>query len=496
MKYAAVLLSLFVIMTGFRAADGQELLPVPRAANPPIQIAGASNDQLLQAYTIYPDVSLTVLGVHTATLQTGEVAHACAKPAPTAGKHSIWFATYLPAGKLTVKTNGTAYVTSGGVSDDTVVSVYRLTGNQSTINFTTLAPVGCGRGGTGAGSVKGLAVREGTYLIQVSMESGTALGGSTVSLRALFDATEAVPGEVPETARSLTFPANKVVSSISFAKAELDEPIDAFLPPGTTISRSIWYKFELESRMRLLAGLTGYMSLFRVNANGELIPVKFSASISDGNGLRPGRYFLRVAMPAEQLPIGQLDDQLFVAQMSVVPVLSPVNIGFGVKEGSAGASASLEGWTLKGATPAGQPNADGLICGFTANKCGLQLISQGPGEATRVIGTITLKNVRLKRYELMLLGAAGLSTGDGRVRIKAIMWDASGARLVLQRVMYPSTTGLALNGFETLPHAFTPVRVKLIITNLSQHAGDKAILDEVALVAYRLGDPARGKPSD
>jgi hypothetical protein len=235
------------------------------------------------------------------------------------------------------------------------------------------------------------------------------------------------------------------------------------------------------------------MSLFRANGSGELISVEFSDSIDDGGGLRPGRYFLRVAMPAEQLPIGQLDDQLFVTQMSVVPVLSPVNIGFGVNEGAAGASASLEGWTVKGATPAGQPHADGPICGFIANKCGLQLTSKGPGEATRVIGTITLNNVRLKRYELMLLGAAGLSTGDGRVRIKAILWDASGTRLVLSRVMYPSSTGLALNGFETLPRAFAPVRVKLIITNLSQNAGDKAILDDVALIAYRLGDPARGK---
>jgi hypothetical protein len=491
MKHFAALIVVLMTIVAWGAAGAQELLPVPRAANPPIQITGAINDHLLQAYTIYPDVSLTVQGAHTATIQAGEAAHTCAAPVPAAGQHSIWFAAYLQAGKLTVKTNGTAYVTSGGVSDDTVVSVYRVTGNQSTINFTTLALAGCASGGTGAGNIKGLPVTKGVYLIQVSMESGMALAGSSVSLRVLFNAAETVPGERLETARSLTFPANKITSSIAFAKAELDEPADPFLPPSAIISRSIWYRFRLDSRMRLLTGLSGYLSLFRAGANGELTPVAYTSNLSTGGGLEPGRYLLRVAMPAEQIPIDQLDDQLFVMQLTAVPVLSPVNTGFGVNEGTAGASASMDGWTLKDATPGGQPFADGPVCGFSLNKCGVQLTSRGAGEATRVIGTIRLNNVRLKRYELMLLGVAGQSTGDGRVRIKAILQDAAGETLALTREVYPAGSSITLNGFQTLPRAFVPVRVKLIITNLSQNAGDKAILDEVALIAYRLGDPGK-----
>src|SRR5690606_17736868 len=205
-----------------------------------------------------------------------------------------------------------------------------------------------------------------------------------------------------------------------------------------------------------------------------------------------GNYLVRVFMPVTQMPLvalGALIPMPFIA----VPVLSPVNVTFGTDEGTIDAAASLDGWKLKKATPSGEPNADELVCGFIADKCGVQLTSKGAGEATKLVGKTSLSSIKLKQGELLLLAATGLSTDTAtQVRVKLVMLDATGARVVITKDLVPGVFGILLDQVVAMPRKFKPVSAKVVVTNLSQTEGNVAIIDELLLVTARVLDPARG----
>jgi hypothetical protein len=491
-KRTTVIIAVLIMLGLMGSASAQSLLPVPRAANPPTVIPGPLNDNMVDAFTLYPDVSLIVEGIDTATVEIDEVAHACALPAATAGSHSVWFAAYLPKGLLTLKTEGTAYVTAGDPSNDTVMSVYRLT-DKFAPDFTKLEALTCANGGTGAAQINELPTNDAIYLIQVSMESGTALAGSTLSLKAKFKPASPVAGDKPSNARPLTFPATYLVNSLSSATVDFNEPIDPMVP-AEMVGNSIWYKFQLAAPQRVLLGsLLGPVSIFRVLGNGTLEPIDYTfIDIDDLALLEAGNYLVRVFMPAIQMPLlalGALIPMPFIA----VPVLSPTNVTFGTDEGTVDAVASLDGWKLKSATPSGEPNADELVCGFIADKCGVQFTSQGAGEATKLVGKTSLSSIKLKKGELLLLAATGMSTDTStQVRVKLILRDATGARVIITKDLVPGTFGILLDQVVAMPRKFTPVSAKIVVTNLSQTEGNVAIIDELLVVTARVLDPARG----
>jgi hypothetical protein len=474
------------------SVSAQSLLPVPRAANPPTAVPANMIDSMLSAYTLYPNVSLAVQGVEAATVDIGEPMHSCALPAATTGAHSVWFAAYLPKGLLTLKTAGTSFVTAGDPSDDTVMSIYRLT-DKFNPDFTKLQALTCANGGTGAAKIRNFVTNEAIYLIQVSMENGTALAGSTLSLRATFKPASPVQGDKPSNARPLTFPATYLVNSLSSATVDFNEPVDPMVP-AEMVGNSIWYKFQLAAPQRVLLGsLLGPVSIFRVKANGTLKPVNYSFSdIDDLALLNAGNYLVRVFMPAVQMPLptlGALIPMPFIA----VPAISPVNVTFGTDEGTIDAAGSLEGWKLRNATPTGEANADELVCGFIADKCGVQLTSQGAGEKTKLVGKTSLSSIKLKQGELLLMAATGVTTDTAtQVRVKLILRDATGARVVLTKDLVPGVFGIVLDQVVAMPRKFAPVSAKVIVTNLSQTEGNVAIIDELLLVTARVLDPARG----
>ena len=492
MKRITAIIAVLVMLAAMGSASAQSLLPVPRAANPPTVIPGPLNDNMIDAFTLYPNVSLVVEGIETATIEVDEPMHSCAVPAATAGSHSVWFAAYLPNGLLTLKTEGTAYVTAGDPSADTVMSIYRLT-DKFAPDFTKLQALACANGDTGAAKIKNFVTNEAIYLIQVSMESGTALAGSTLSLKAKFKPASPVAGDKPSTARNLTFPATYLVNSLSSATVDFNEPVDP-LVPAEMVGNSIWYKFQLAAPQRVLLGsLLGPVSIFRVLGNGALEPIDYTfIDIDDLALLDAGNYLVRVFMPALQMPLitlGALIPMPFIA----VPVLSPINVTFGTDEGTVDAAASLDGWKLKNATPSGELNADELVCGFIADKCGVQLTSQGTGEATKLIGKTSLSSIKLKKGELLLLVATGMTTDTAtQVRVKLVMHDATGARVVITKDLVPGTFGILLDQVVAMPRKFVPVSAKVIVTNLSQTEGNVAIIDELLLVTARVLDPARG----
>lgn len=492
MKRITAIIAVLIMLAAMGSASAQSLLPVPRAANPPTVISASMNDSMVNAFTLYPNVSLVVGDVETATVDIGEPMHSCALPAATTGSHSVWFAAYLPKGLLTLKTAGTSYVTAGDPSDDTVMSIYRLT-DKFNPDFTKLQALTCANGGTGAAKIANFVTNEAIYLIQVSMESGTALAGSTLSLRATFKPASPVQGDKPSNARPLTFPATYLVNSLSSATVDFNEPVDPMVP-AEMVGNSIWYKFQLAAPQRVLLGsLLGPVSIFRVKANGTLVPVEYSFSELDSIALlNAGNYVVRVFMPAVQMPLpalGALIPMPFIA----VPALSPVNVTFGTDEYTPEAAGSLAGWKLKNATPTGEPNADELVCGFIAEKCGVQLTSQGAGEATKLVGKTSLSSIKLKKGELLLLAATGVATDTtSQVRVKLILRDASGARVVITKDLVPGVFGIVLDQVVAMPRKFAPVSAKVIVTNLSQTEGNVAIIDELLLITARLLDPARG----
>jgi hypothetical protein len=480
------------MLAAMGSASAQSLLPVPRIANPPTAIPALAIDNAYDALTLYPNVSLLVQDIDTATIEVDEPAHSCALPAATAGSHSVWFAAYLPKGFLTLKTAGTSFVTAGDPSDDTVMSIYRLTDKLSP-DFTKLEALTCASGGTGAAKIKNFPTNEAIYMIQVSMESGTALAGSTLSLKAKFKPASPVAGDKPSNARPLTFPATYLVNSMSSATVDFNEPYDPLFP-SEFIGNSVWYKFQLAAPQRvLMTSLLAPISVFLVQGNGTLEPVEYLFDNVDELALLDaGNYLVRVSMPVMQMPLetlGALIPMPFVA----VPVLSPINVTFGTDEGTVDAAASLDGWALKKATPSGEPNADELVCGFIADKCGVQLTSQGAGEATKLVGKAGLSSVKLKKGELLLLAATGLATDTStQVRVKLVMRDATGARVVITKDLVPGVFGVLLDQVVAMPRKFAPVGVKIVVTNLSQVEGNTAIIDELLVVTARVLDPARG----
>lgn len=492
MKRITTIISVLVMLAAMGSASAQSLLPVPQATNPPTVIPGPVNDDMFEAYTVYPNVVLTIEQIEAATTEVDEVAHSCAAPTATEGSHSVWFAAYLPKGQLTLNTKGTAYETAEGASSDTVMSIYRLT-DKYMPDFTKLEALACANGGTGAAKIKKFATNEAIYLIQVSMENGTALAGSTLTLKAKFKPASPVAGDKPANARNLTFPATYLLNSMSSATVDFNEPVDPFIP-AEMVGKSVWYKFQLAAPQRVLLGsLVGVASIFRVQGNGALEPIDYTfVDVDDLALLDAGNYLVRIAMPALPLPLAAMD-VLMPLPFIAVPLLSPVNVMFGTDEGTVDMAPSLDGWKLKKATPTGEANADEVVCGIIPDKCGVMLTSQGAGEGTKLVGKTSLSSVKLKKGEMLLIAATGDATDTStQVRVKVILRDATGARVVFTKDLVPGLFSILLDQLVAMPRKFTPVSAKIVVTNLSQTEGNVAFIDELLVVTARVLDPARG----
>ena len=491
MKRTAALIAVLVMLAAMGSASAQPPLPAPRAANPPIMVAAATNNDFLNAWVFYPNVRLSVSGIETATVEAGEPAHTCGAGGPVAGSNSVWFATYLPDGELTLKTEGTAYVTAGsGTLDDSIISLYRLKGNESVVDFSFLEQVDCGSGGSGPGQIKQTII-EGTYLVQLSMEAAETVTGGTAALLAKFVPMNSIASDSIATARALTFPKSYSLAMAQFATVDLNEPVDLLYPANTQVQNSVWFKFSLTRTMGLMiqGGLLGgiqSVSIFKAEPDGSLtsIPYNYSTSLFVALAqFAPGNYYLRLAGIVEQLAIQELDqyNNFFASILLATVSLTPTNFELGTNEGTPGAAASLEGWTVKNAGA-----GDTSMC--VANVCGYQITSSGTDESTVLMSKMKLSSVYVRKGEMMQMGIYGDHSGEGRVRITVDLIDAAGTVVRISREFYLGSDDYTVS-FEAVPGKINPVKSTVKIENLSDTPGDSIFIDKVIVVPIRLGPP-------
>lgn len=501
MKYVLTVFAavIMLLISGVSAAQ-EGILPAPRAENPPFIIPFPSNNNMQSAYSLYFNTSLEFEQVEFANTEMGEPAHACASPSATVGSHSIWLATHVQKGKINLDTTGSVYQTGSGPSSDTVMSVYRLIGAPEMVTFAHLQPVACSSNGSDAAKINKLSVPTGTYLIQISLESGVpALGGSKVRLKATTKPKEAISGDDINDPRNLLLPFAKTMYSLAWATAALDEPVDALIPP-VQLRSSLWYRLVLRQEMIILfppIDITRLVvSLFKVEANGTLtstaLPTLMGSFLTEG-GLPAGEYLIRFGMPALQLQIPALRNvQIGIEPYYIMQALTPANADLGINEGTANAAGSLDGWKVKNATPSGQPYADELVCGYIPDRCGFQLTSSGAGEKTKLVGKVKLSNVRIRKGEVIFIMTIGKTYGNGEIRTTLQLKDAAGKTIKMSVQDFP---GL-VSGYSSsviAPAGIRAVQGKVTIKLLSKTPGDAAMIDAFLAIAMRTAEPARAK---
>lgn len=445
-------------------------------------------DDMIDARVFHPNVRLLFEDVELATTEVSEVEHECAAPSASAGSHSIWMATYLPAGKLTIKTAGSSYQVAGGPTDDTVVSLYHVDGDAAYIDFDMLDSVACGSGGTGAGKVKANIV-EGTYLVQISLESGaTALDGSTVAVLAKFTSALKLAVDEPQGARQLFFPKLYSFALSQHATVSLKEPVDPQFDPAVPLQKSVWFKFNLAtSNLFYIAGAygEGNVSVFRREADGSLVAMERTDMIITYNlishHLTPGSYLVRLSQPTVQVSISLLRAHYWYFGASIMlstVFLTPPNPDFGIDEDTPDATATLEGWTIKNGS-----GDDTLVC--VAEDCGFQFHSSGPDEATALVGKSKLSSVKFRRGEMILIQHASASTGTGYLNLVIEFSDAAGKKMRVERQLFENDSGALV----PIPQAIFPTKAKVTIQHRSTTPGDTFTLYSLMILPYRLGTP-------
>lgn len=482
------IIAILIMLTATGSASAQSPLPAPRAANPPTTVSATANDNFIDAWVFYPNIRLAINDIEAATAEIGEPLHSCGAGGPVAGGYSVWFATNLPDGELILKTAGSAYVTAGGTTGDTIITLHRLTGDGSIVDFTKLQEVACGSGDTGAGKIRQV-ITEGTYLVQVSLESAETVTDGDVALLAKFKPLTQIDSDSITEARELRFPKTYSLALAKNATAALNEPVDIMYPSNTPVRNSVWFRFSLTQTMGLVVQATlfgGYesISIFKVEANGSLtsIPVCFCSGFVPLTQLEPGNYYLRLATPVQQYEIHELVDYSYYYAFIMLATVSltPTNYELGIDEDTPTAAASLDGWTVKNAGV-----GDELTC--IVDRCGYQITSSGADESTVLMSKVKLSTVNIRKGEMVQMGIFGDYTGEGHVRLTVDLIDAAGSRVRFSRDYY--LNGGSMYSLEAVPRNIVPVKARVKIENLSDTPGDSVFIDTVAIIPIRLGTP-------
>lgn len=446
----------------------------PRAGG---TIVNAANNSLSSAYSFHPNQVLTVTNVNTATIEAGEVTHSCLS-SPSAGKYSVWFQTYLAGGTLSLDTFGTDY----GISNDSVISVYRVASSVPT--YANLTSVGCGDNGTGTGLISNLAVTQGLYAIQVSAaDSVTASSGSQVVLSATYSSAYLIPNDNLATAKPLSFPNNYVQFGIENATLETNELIE----PGDTDfgTHSVWYKFTIKQKnyyaFQNISDLSGdpYFEVFKVVTVGGVSTYTYVGGTSGFYlaVLDPGKYVLRVS--SETTPRGASSAQYnFITASYLIPENYEFSTGSYVDSGIG----DMTGWVVKKASTGATP--DGNIC--ISAKCYFQFSSDGATEATSISATFPIQTQKIRKGDAILLNITFQYTGSSNAdfMVTYLLTDVNGATLKMQR----RVQGTA--GYQaTLPvtKSFSAVKVKITVKNMDKSGTGVLRLDAVVGAFVRIG---------
>lgn len=470
------------------------LLVLPTAAQVGPRITGA--DTAATAHPFSPDAQITVTGVEGATIEGAEPSHTCLAPA-SPGSHSVWFMTTLQPGTLSLSSVGTSYGTVSGASTDSVISAYRFEDSApSGFNaYSELVSVGCSDNVGTPGVISGITIEQVTTLyIQVSAAPGiTATTASSVVLTADYTAAVPHPYDLPGQAKRIKLPKLPTVTNIADATVSLDEPVDPSLP--FPITNTVWSKFTLTAK-RIIWFQNFYyqagdlwFSIF-TESGPNYIPatgIYLTAPDIIFAALEPGTYFLRTGII--NAPAGTTQNFITFTGLAY---LSPIADEFSVwpTEGLPGATASLEGWTVR--NPSG---GDAEACETAPPyDCYFKFVSVGALEATALKGKVALNDVKLKKGDLLLIQAGiGETAGEPNLKVKVVLRNAVGTAISyvmnIRDSVYKSPKRVI-----TLPAGFVPVRVTTTVANRDLDMGDTVELDGLVVVGIRSGEALRSQP--
>lgn len=470
------------------------LFVLPSAAQVGPRVTGA--DTAATAHPFSPDAQISITGVENATIEGTEPGHTCLTPASPGG-HSVWFVTTLQPGMLSLSTVGTTYVTAGGPTTDSVISVYRFADSAPTgfNSYSELVALACSDNAGTAGAIGGITLEQVTTLyIQVSAAPGvSATTASSVVLTADFTALVPHPYDLPGQAKRIKLPKLPTVTNIADATLSLDEPVDPSLP--VPITNTVWSKFTLTSK-RIIWFQNFYyqaadlwFSIF-TKSGPNYVPatgIYLTAPDIIFAALEPGTYFLRTGII--NAPAGTTQDFITFTGLAY---LSPIADEFSVwpTEGLAGATASLEGWTVR--NPSG---GDAEACETAPpHDCYFKFVSVGANETTALKGKVTLNDVKLKKGDILLIQAGiGETVGEPDLKVKVVLRNAAGTAISyvmnIRDSIYKTPKRLI-----TLPAGFAPVSAVTKVANRDLDLGDTVELDGLVIVGIRSGEALRSQP--
>lgn len=232
-----------------------------------------------------------------ATIETGEVTHPCRAGGASAGSQSVWYSFYVPAGTVTLKTEG-----STGAGADTLMSVWQGT------NLETLVNVACDDdGGVSATSLITTALTAGQYHVQISRYSTTPTAAAgTYNLTMSFVPSGLVPSnDVRANATVIGLPDAVFVQNMDNASIDADDTSTSCT--SFENAHSVWFRLVLAASKQVYFWTSGDISdtvltVYHNPSVGVYTSIACNDDITNTSRqagilitLDPGTYYIRMA---------------------------------------------------------------------------------------------------------------------------------------------------------------------------------------------------------
>lgn len=255
-----------------------------------------------------------------ATIETGEVMHSCAAGGPRTGTQSVWYEFYVPAGLITLTTDG-----SSGSASDTLMSIWQG------VSMESLASVECDDDdGIGTASLITRVLPEGRYIVQISRFSDTpSAAAGTYHLSMDFVPAGPVPGN--DTRANATFiglPDAVFVQNMDNASLDTDDTDTSCT--SFKNAHSVWFRLVLVSAKQVYFWSSGaindtVLTVYENPSVGVYNEIACNDDVTSSNRyagititLDPGTYYIRMASFASSGALNGGTAAIFNASLETV----------------------------------------------------------------------------------------------------------------------------------------------------------------------------------
>lgn len=232
-----------------------------------------------------------------ATIEAGEVMHSCATGGPRTGSQSVWYEFYVPAGLITLSTEG-----SDGSATDTLMTIWQGGSME------TLASVECDDDdGVDTTSLITRVLPAGSYKVQISRFSTTpSAAAGNYHLSMSFVPVGPVPtNDVRANATVIGLPDVQFVQNMDNASIDTDDTSTSCT--GFKNAHSVWFKLVLAAPKPVYFWTSGditdtVLTVYHNPSVGVYNSIACNDDVTSSNRyaaititLDPGTYFIRMA---------------------------------------------------------------------------------------------------------------------------------------------------------------------------------------------------------